>query len=128
MDIVDAARLLSPMQISQAAIEITKVIVAKNSSATMTFAESARLMVLAVAPHVQVPLQRFTDPEFLAALVKTDLHLDTYVPTLAVRQLIDNLVVGRQQVLDPRIVKLNAMVAEIEGMAASGKQFEPIEA
>ena len=121
----ETAKLLSSMQISQAAIEITKVIVAKNTSTPMIYAESARLMVLAVAPHVQFPLQLFTADEVAAAASKAELdevHLSLF------QDFADYLVEGREKVLDLREVKLNVMVVEIEAMAASDKQFEPIEA
>ena len=121
----ETAKVLSPMQISQASIEITKVMVLKNGTPTMTYAESCRLMVLMAAPHVQFPLQLFTADEVAAAASKAELdevHLSLF------QDFADYLVEGREKVLDPRTVKLNAMVAEIEAMAGSGKQFEPIEA
>src|ERR1035437_2108516 len=117
----EVAALLSPDQISQAAIEITKIIVLKNNS-PMTYAESCRLMVLMAAPHVQFPLLPFTAVEFDAAENK----MQDFIANGPVQDFVHHLVEGRKQPLDSRSVKLNAMVAEIEAMAASGKKFEPI--
>ena len=125
MEVKEIEKLLSPAQISMAAIAITKIMIAKRDSVTMTYAESCRSMVLEMAPYVQFAMQPFTEDEIQHCMDNCDIDgaaLGTFVDFAAA------LVEDRKQVLDPRSVKLNAIVAEIDAMASSGKKFEHFEA
>ena len=101
---------------------ITAVMTYKNHNPEITNAEALRRMVLSAAPHCQFPLQPFTDEEVYAAAHS----VDATNSLVLLNEFTRILVSGRQPVLDMRTVKLNALVAEIDAMAASGRQVEPI--